>query len=242
MFKLDTHVHTSQTSPCGRISADEVVRLYKEKGYDGIIVTDHYSQAIFDSWGDMPWDETVEKFLSGYRLAKQTGDKIGIKVYLGIELRFKENSNDYLVFGITEELLKSHPEIVHMTPEEFRIFADENSLAFFQAHPFRPGIVLKYNTVHGCEVYNGHYNQKNQNHVAYEYAEQNQLLKSSGSDCHQYNDVGNGGIILKTEPTQENLGKIFLSGDYELIRTKHKDTAWYNNPLCDYMKNSGEDY
>ena len=41
-FKLDIHVHTSETSSCGQVSAQEAVRLYEQAGYDGIIITDHY--------------------------------------------------------------------------------------------------------------------------------------------------------------------------------------------------------
>lgn len=33
-FKLDIHVHTSETSSCGQVSAQEAVRLYEQAGSD----------------------------------------------------------------------------------------------------------------------------------------------------------------------------------------------------------------
>ena len=33
MFKTETHLHTSEISPCGKISAKEMVKRYHEAGY-----------------------------------------------------------------------------------------------------------------------------------------------------------------------------------------------------------------
>ena len=41
-FLLDMHMHTKETSSCGEVPAAEVGRLYKEAGYQGIMITDHY--------------------------------------------------------------------------------------------------------------------------------------------------------------------------------------------------------
>ena len=42
--KYDTHVHTSETSICGKVDAKTLVRLYKKAGYTGVVITDHYSR------------------------------------------------------------------------------------------------------------------------------------------------------------------------------------------------------
>ena len=42
LMLLDTHVHTCQVSPCGKVPAKEMIELYKEAGYGGVIITDHY--------------------------------------------------------------------------------------------------------------------------------------------------------------------------------------------------------
>ena len=41
-YLLETHFHTKETSPCAQVSAAESVPAYREKGYSGIVVTDHY--------------------------------------------------------------------------------------------------------------------------------------------------------------------------------------------------------
>ena len=44
MFKCDPHVHTDESSICGKIPAKEVVNLYKNAGFDTIFITDGESE------------------------------------------------------------------------------------------------------------------------------------------------------------------------------------------------------
>ena len=69
LMLLDTHVHTSQVSPCGKVPAEEMIELYKEAGYGGVIITDHYYKGYFESLGNRPWEEKIQSFLSGYKAA-----------------------------------------------------------------------------------------------------------------------------------------------------------------------------
>lgn len=46
-YRYDLHVHTSEVSACGSIPAKEVVRLYHQAGYDGLVITDHYADYFF---------------------------------------------------------------------------------------------------------------------------------------------------------------------------------------------------
>ena len=61
MFGLtEMHFHTSEISVCGRVPAAEGVRAYKKKGYDALVVTDHFHSDYFDSlpeelsWAERP--------------------------------------------------------------------------------------------------------------------------------------------------------------------------------------------
>ena len=56
-YRIDTHVHTAEVSPCGKIPAEEVVKLYIEQNYDAIIITDHYHDEYFDSLDTDKWEE-----------------------------------------------------------------------------------------------------------------------------------------------------------------------------------------
>ena len=45
-YRYDTHVHTCEVSPCGKVPAEEMVRLYREAGYQGIIILTDISKAL----------------------------------------------------------------------------------------------------------------------------------------------------------------------------------------------------
>ena len=113
-FLLDMHMHTKETSSCGEVPAAEGVRLYKEAGYQGVMITDHYHKQYFDSLGDIGMPRKVDAYLAGWRAAKAEGDKIGLEVLLGIEFRNVESENDFLIVGMTEEFLYKYPETYRM--------------------------------------------------------------------------------------------------------------------------------
>lgn len=86
-YKYDTHVHTDETSSCARIKGSQLVNLYKNSGYQGVVITDHYCPELFESMHNITWNEKIEKFLEGYRNAYDESRKVGFDVILGIELR-----------------------------------------------------------------------------------------------------------------------------------------------------------
>jgi len=202
MYKYDTHVHTREVSPCGHVKAREVVQLYKEMGYDGIIITDHYYDDFFQSLGKISWEDKIETYLDGYKKAVEEGNKIGITVLLGIELRFTENYNDYLLYGMTEEFLKENPELYTLGLKEFSRLIEKQDILLFQAHPYRKGMeVADPQYMHGIEVFNGNPRHDSKNHKALSFARKNSLLMSSGSDFHQVEDVAKGGILVSEKIT-----------------------------------------
>ena len=116
------HFHTKNTSNCANVKAEVAVEEYIKAGYDGIVVTDHLSPSTFMKYGRelLSWKKKVDFFLRGYKAAKETANG-RIQVLLGMELRFNksEGENDYLVYGITEEFLYSHPELLHLNSKKF---------------------------------------------------------------------------------------------------------------------------
>lgn len=54
LYHYDLHVHTSNVSPCAHVQAEEVVRLYAQAGYTGIVITDHYYDRFFSAWNRCP--------------------------------------------------------------------------------------------------------------------------------------------------------------------------------------------
>ena len=214
-YLFDTHIHTSESSECGQVAAADVVARYKTLGYDGIVITDHM-QHIIDRFGGT-YEENVDRFLDGYHTAKSLADD-SFKVILGMELRFLENDNDYLVYGFDEEFLYSR-DLAHIpTLEDFMPIAKENNLAIFQAHPFRTGMFIKKpGIVDGIEVYNGHGNHDSRNDIAMIWAEKYGLRKLSGSDFHGVITMEPGGVYFEDEINDsKDVAKALLAGRYSL--------------------------
>ena len=46
MALIELHLHTSESSPCGRVPAKKGMTMYREAGYDGVVVTDHFSRDV----------------------------------------------------------------------------------------------------------------------------------------------------------------------------------------------------
>ena len=42
LYKIETHMHTSQGSACAVSTGEEMARAHKAAGYDAIIITDHF--------------------------------------------------------------------------------------------------------------------------------------------------------------------------------------------------------
>lgn len=205
MYKFDTHVHTCETSECGQVEARETVKLYKEAGYEGIVITDHYYEGFFQSLEELSWDDKIDRYLRGYKNAVAEGTALGMIVILGIELRFTENPNDYLIYGITEAFLKENTDFYKMGLKKFKKLIENEDILIFQAHPYRPGMVpADPQDIHGVEVFNGNPRHNSRNSNALLFAKENGLMMSSGSDFHQTEDLARGGIIFLNEITSSS--------------------------------------
>lgn len=197
------HFHTKNTSNCANVSAKIAVEEYIKAGYDGIVVTDHLSTSTYMKYGRelLSWKKKVDFFLRGYKEALKTANG-RINVLLGMELRFKtsEGDNDYLVYGITEEFLHEHPELLNLNIKKFYKLAQENGFLVFQAHPFRVGMkVTNPKFLDGIEIFNGNPRHNSNNDIAEMWAKKYDLMVTSGSDYHEIEDLGSGGIWFDKE-------------------------------------------
>ena len=199
-YKYELHCHTGCVSQCGRVQPEEIVKLYKKKGYNGIVVTDHYSPLTFrPNWCPQ---KQVDFYLDGYRRMKKAAGE-DFNVLLGMELRHYGTANDYLVYGVEDDFLYSAGNL--MVPWEKKAFKmlHDRGYMIFQAHPFRPGIRrCNPELIDGIEVYNGKCNRK-ENEKAMNWARENNLLVCSGSDFHTIKNLALGGIETD-EPINNN--------------------------------------
>lgn len=224
MHIIDTHVHSVEGSPCGKVSSFEIVKLYKENGYDGIVLTNHFNAVIFERlrFAQMvSWQDKIKGYLASYYEALRAGAQVGLRVYLGIELMNNESQNEYLIYGVTEDFLLSHEYFYNKPMSEIRKIADENNLLLIQAHPCRNNAyVMPSELIDGVEGFNGNFRHDSNNATALKIGKKMGKIITSGSDFHEYADLGNGGVIFKSEPRNDNIAQAFRTIPYKLIKTK----------------------
>lgn len=214
LYYYDLHVHTSNVSPCAHVKAEEVVRLYAQAGYKGIVITDHYSEKYFRKLGPLSWKEKVAKYLEGYYRAKETGKELGVDVLLGVEIKLNNSPNDYLIYGVSETFLIDYPALFELDLEQLSRLLKDNGMLLYQAHPFRnhmdrvnPGLL------YGIEVFNGNPRHNSRNYLALAYAQAHGLRMVSGSDFHQVVDLATGGVVVTER----------LAGNRDLVRVLADD-------------------
>lgn len=156
-YLYETHMHTSQSSACGRSTGKEMARAYKNNGYTGVIVTDH-------NWGgntavdrSLPWEQWLRTFFKGYDEVKAEGDKIGLQVFMGYEAGY--GGPEFLITGFTIEDLIKHPELKDATVKEQLDIIHSFGGMVIQAHPFREAsyinkVITYENDVDGLEIIN----------------------------------------------------------------------------------------
>ena len=221
LYKYDLHVHTSSVSPCAHVAAEEVVKLYQQAGYQGVVITDHFCEQFFESLPASSWRDKVRQYLAGYLAAREAGEKLGVDVLHGIEIRLAGSANEYLVYGVTEEFLLAHPQLYNLQLAELYQLTKANGMLLYQAHPFRPYIErADPKLLDGVEVFNGNPRHQSQNHLALAFADTHGLLKISGSDFHQVVDLGIGGVVLRDRAaSSQDLVEILAADQIEQLIT-----------------------
>ena len=59
-YKLEMHLHTKGNSPCGHTPPSEIIKVYKEAGYDGIVCTNHFNRYLYENY--LEGKNAAEKF------------------------------------------------------------------------------------------------------------------------------------------------------------------------------------
>lgn len=186
MYKYETHLHTYPVSKCARSTVRENLELYKEFGYDGVFITNHFLDGNINIDYNTPYEEKINFYFSDYEEAKKLEDEIGIKVFCGIELTYK--GTDFLIYGLDKEWYLSHPEIMDMKKSDELPFMMENGALVIQAHPYREAAYIDHirlfpRHVHGVEIINA-CRSEHENNMAKAYADSYELIEFAGTDNH----------------------------------------------------------
>lgn len=221
MFKYELHCHCSEVSPCGWLNAEELVKLYVKAGYAGIVITDHFRSDIIEMLPGRTWREKVISLWEPYKRVKQMYAGENFFIGRGMELRFDDNENDFLLYGFSEELFREEGE--SWTALKLSDFFERyhNDMLILQAHPNREGSShpesVRY--LHGIEVKNTNPRHNNHNEISLEtaFACPN-LIATGGSDCHREEDAARGGIETEVPVRSERqLEEILRNRNFRII-------------------------
>ncbi len=218
-YKIEAHAHTAPISGCSEVSPEELINTYSELGYDGIVITNHFMYDYSTCMRDNSVEDGVKKYMSAYYEAAELGKKKNIHVLLGAEMRFTENTNDYLVYGVDEKMLVDIYGYFKDGAENFRKNYSMPKSVFLQAHPFRDGMEeVDAAILDGIEIFNMHPEHKSRNAIANIYAKKNNLgIGIAGSDFHflRGRDVSVSAILTRKMPEDSfEFAEILKSKDY----------------------------
>ena len=185
-YIYEVHLHTNESSICGRTPARDYIPFYQDKGYDGIVVTDHfYGNSSYVPDRHAPWPQQVDQYCRGFDEAYDEGIRRGFKVFFGIEQQFA--NDECLIYGPDKQWLLDHPDMIGWSRR--RLFEEVEKIGgcVVLAHPFRVRdyvVKISLNTcVHAVEAYNrGNTPQADIYGLAY--AEYYHYPITAGTDMH----------------------------------------------------------
>ncbi len=224
LYKYELHSHTAECDPHAGIGGAELVKLYKEAGYSGMVITDHYIRS-FAKWfaeenmASATHEEYIKRWLKGFYAAKEAAEGTDFAVLAGAEVAFDGQINHYLIYGVDESFFYHAPLLNKcQTIDELTALLPDGALVV-QAHPFRKNMTIcDPKALFGFEGYNAG-TEAFRNEMAKLYARHYDKPLTSGSDVHSYKAVARGGIATERAiRSPQDLIAVLKSGDYQLIQ------------------------
>lgn len=197
-YLYETHLHTSESSACGRTSGPDYVSAYLEHGYDGIFVTDHFWSGNTCVSRELEWNKWVESYCEAWIKTKAEGERQGLSVFFGWESTYG-TGEDFLIYGLGPDWLCNHPDLVSLSQrEQYECVKNDGGLVV-QAHPFRERFYMREIQLHphhcdAWEVANAG-NSPAMDKNAYEYALRCGLTMTCGSDIHYLGQLKDGNVF-----------------------------------------------
>ncbi len=212
-YKTEFHAHTYPVSPCGEVAAADVVKNYADIGYHSIVIANHFTPYM-EFYEDKK--KTIERYLSDYYVAREAGERLGVNVILGCEIKFRSDPNDYLLYGVDENFLSTVHDYIELGFKEFSKDLRSDDLMIIQAHPFRDNQILadpEY--LDGIEAFNLHPHHNSRVALAARYAKEKGLIMTAGTDYHVRGHEAMAGTLSKFEiKTSKDAIALLRSRDY----------------------------
>lgn len=202
-YLYETHVHSSQCSLCGRSSSQEMVHAYRQAGYAGLVLTDHFIHGNTSVDRTLPWAERMSCYYQAFLDAKQEALELDFDVIFGIEHAYGDGK-EMLIYGVELDFLLANPDIPDLTIDELAERVHAAGGVIIQAHPYRDRYYVNMavgprdDIADGIEVYNAA-NLPGENVQALELAAgKKDCIITCGGDIHCAEDerIGLAGILL----------------------------------------------
>lgn len=217
-YRTELHAHCSPASPCGDLPPEEVVRIFYESGYSGLALTNHFFPNLSKQiLGEMNKEKYLDMYFDNFYRAHETGEKLGIKVWLGAELRWcSEGDSDYLIYGVDESMLREIFDYLYADPATFIRDCKSEKSFFIQAHPFRNGCTaLDAGLLDGVEVFNMHPNHNSRPAFAARHYQGSGLKVMLGTDYHHPGHHNLSATRMSTLPQDSfELAQYLKQGNY----------------------------
>ena len=220
-YQYETHCHSSRCSRCAHSTPAELVRAYHEKGFAGLVLTDHFVHGNNCVDPSLPWEKQIRCYYDAYLEAKQAAEPLDFDVLFGIEHAYG-GGLEILCYGIDLDFLVNNPDIPQLDIRKFAHRVHSYGGILIHAHPYRwagPELELPLDILDGIEVYNAG-NPTEKNLLAQQLAQRTGLIQTSGSDLHHVLEpkLGTAGIILPHRvKTEAELVTALTHRDHRLI-------------------------
>lgn len=219
-YLTELHLHTKESSSCSNIPAKEMIEAYNKKGYSTIVITDHCSKGKMERLGNISWKQKMNYVFTGFDIAKEYGESLGLNILLGVEITLHQTNSDYLVYGIDKDFLYTHEKIYEYSLPKLYDLCHQKGYILVQAHPFRDNIELApLEYIDGIEIFNGCHDEVSRNEKAEKYGMNTNKILTSGSDFHNWEDLARGGIVTTEEIKDiKQLVKVLKNKEYKVIK------------------------
>lgn len=220
-YKTELHLHSAEGSACGKATAEEIVKVYLEAGYTTLVLTNHFSPFTYKcsryDYSHFTPEQKVEYHINAYHTLKEAA-KGKLNVLFGMELYPLERDCDHLIYGMTEDFLRAHPDLMEKPFPETSALVREAGMILCQAHPFRNNMkVGDPALLDGFEAYNAH-TADFRNELAAKWADEFSLIKVGGSDYHGSHHKAESGILTDFPITSnEELLEVLRNGNYKML-------------------------
>lgn len=224
-MKIDMHTHCRPVSVCAHHEPELLPEMFLKKGIVGIVLTNHYYPAHCNKLSS-DLKEQAKIYVDVYQRAKVKGEQVGFKVFFGAEIKLinEPNKPEFLLYGISEQdFIASYP-LYSCTQKELFEFCNEKDILMVQSHPYRieQGYTpadMQY--VHGIEVYNPHPHFDSRIDQCINLAEQNDKIKTAGSDFHIQSQAGAAGMIFSDWVNDQFMLRDCLKKEKQIIFDKN---------------------